>query len=760
MEQSKFSPFWVLSGLFLIALSVRGIYLTELSRIPYFDIVLPVYDHFNFDQGALNFAAGDMLARSPNNSYSPLYKYFLGTLYYIFGRNFYVVYGIQFTLGAIGAVLLFLIGRKLFDVRVGLLAFAGFSFYSTEIIYEGIILRAAFITFLGILSFYALIRLRESPTYGMLTGCALVLSLFFQSRPNTFLCLPFVIYYIHKYVFNSLESEKRIKGWGVFLVVLFLSFVPLLVQCYLVHGKFVFFDSSGPMAFLAGNFIDYPGVGFDSNLLTQFQKKYDMENLSPVSFIFQQIVTDPVGFLRMIGRKLFYFFNDLEGASNLSTYLYLENSRILPFLLNHFSLFSVLGMMGVVLAIQNREDIFLLYAFLTCLILSVVLFHVVARFRIPSAPFLILFSAYAVGRACNWAARRQVKQVTIFILVFAVLFSGLRAPENQTKIRYVDYCNWSYAYMLEEKWFDVDKAETYGIKCLEAERKINSAWGLTNTSLASIYKLYGSYLIQREDEAAGKILRNAFSIDPFDSEIFRMYSDFEKGRNKTESAIRYLQISMIVNKKDAIPLKMLIQLYYKNNSDPARLLAALKAILPMEDDPHTVQQIESEIRRLEDLLADKIDVVRISAEQARQYLSEGKWSEALEEYKKLNMFNASDASLLVEQGAAFENLNDQEKALDSYYNALLVNENNPELNKNLGNYYLSSGNLALAVVHWKRYLEISPHEGDHFLIQKRFQFFSQQLRMKSLEKQIFGLSKDQTQALFKIYRNMKVELGG
>ena len=110
MKQSQLRTLLVLSGLFLIALAVRGIYFFELSQIPYFDIVLPVYDHFNFDQGALNLAAGDVLARSPNNSYSPLYKYFLGSLYFIFGRNFYVVYGLEFVLGALGAGLIFLIG--------------------------------------------------------------------------------------------------------------------------------------------------------------------------------------------------------------------------------------------------------------------------------------------------------------------------------------------------------------------------------------------------------------------------------------------------------------------------------------------------------------------------------------------------------------------------------------------------------------------------------------------------------------------------
>ncbi|MBT5260235.1 MAG: hypothetical protein HOL84_05210, partial [Nitrospina sp.] len=103
--------------------------------------------------------------------------------------------------------------------------------------------------------------------------------------------------------------------------------------------------------------------------------------------------------------------------------------------------------------------------------------------------------------------------------------------------------------------------------------------------------------------------------------------------------------------------------------------------------------------------------------------------------------------------------NDKEKALDSYYDALLVKEDSPKLNKSLGDFYLSAGNPVLAVLHWKRYLETSPQEGEYFLTQKQYQFFSRQLRMKGLKKQIFDLSGEQTRALYKIYRTMKVELG-
>jgi 4-amino-4-deoxy-L-arabinose transferase-like glycosyltransferase/tetratricopeptide (TPR) repeat protein len=759
IKQTQFRPLLVLTGLFFIALAVRGIYFYELAQIPYFDTVLPVYDHSNFDQGALSFAGGDGLARSPNNSYSPLYKYFLGSIYFLFGRNFYVIYGLQFTMGALGAVLIFLIGKRLFDTRVGLLAFAGFALYSTEIIYEGIILRAAFITFFGILSFYMLIRLRESSGPLMLVGCALALSLFFQSRPNTFLCLPFVIFYIHKYVFENWEPQSRLRGWGMFLVPLLLSFIPLLVQCYLVHGRFVFFDSSGPTAFMAGNFINYPGAGFDPKLLVEFQKMHQLENISPVSFIFQQVMMDPAGFLKMIWRKLFFYFNDLEGASNLSIYLYLENSKVLPFMISHFSLFSALGLIGIVLVVHKREKVFLLYAFLASLILSVVIFHVVSRFRVPSAPFLILFAAYAVGRACTWWGRKEYTPVAVFAVAFLVLFYGLRVPEGYTKVRYVDYCNWSSAYLTEEKWFNVEKAETYAIQCLESKRQINSDLRVTSASLASIYKLYGSYLIQRQDELAGKILQHAFSVDPFDSELYRMYSDFQSRRNSTVLAIHHLHISRIANKNDGAPLRNLVGLYYSSDSDPGRTLAALKAVLPFENDPKTAKKVKDEIRRLEVLLETKREEVKLSAAKARKYLSEKKWKAALEEYEKLNAFNASDAKLLIEQGMAYEYLNDEERALDSFYDALLIEGKNPELNKNMGNYYLSVGNLVLAILHWTRYLETSQQDEEYFSIQERLQFYSQQLKMKSLPKQIFGLSQEQNRHLYKIYRNMKVQLG-
>jgi len=46
-----------------------------------------------------------------------------------------------------------------------------------------------------------------------------------------------------------------------------------------------------------------------------------------------------------------------------------------------------------------------------------------------------------------------------------------------------------------------------------------------------------------------------------------------------------------------------------------------------------------------------------------------------------------------------EYLSDEEQALYSFYDALLVEEENPELNKNMENYYLSKKVLVKAILH-------------------------------------------------------------
>ena len=230
----------LLLGLFCFAMVIRLLYLFELPENPLFDIFPRALDHSNFDEGAVNFSSGDWLAKSVNNSFSPLYKYFLGILYWVLNQNYFLVYLVQFILGACGSVLTFLITRHFFGLRAGFFAFLGLALFSTHIIYEGILLRASFISFLGLWSFYLLMRLPERDSIAYLVLATISLSLFFQVRPNTLLCLPVICFYFHKIVWQQHTIESKVRNWFIFGGVLFGSFLPLLIQCYIVHGKFIF----------------------------------------------------------------------------------------------------------------------------------------------------------------------------------------------------------------------------------------------------------------------------------------------------------------------------------------------------------------------------------------------------------------------------------------------------------------------------------------------------------------------------------------
>ena len=105
-----------------------------------------------------------------------------------------------------------------------------------------------------------------------------------------------------------------------------------------------------------------------------------------------------------------------------------------------------------------------------------------------------------------------------------------------------------------------------------------------------------------------------------------------------------------------------------------------------------------------------------------------------------------------------EYLNDEEQALDRFCNTLLVEEENPELNKNMENSYLSKKVLVKAILHWARYRETSSHGKEYFSTRERQNFCSHQLKMKSLPKQNFGLFHEQNRRLYKVYRNMKAQL--
>tara|TARA_B100000686_G_scaffold354921_1_gene468199 strand:+ start:1926 stop:3905 length:1980 start_codon:yes stop_codon:yes gene_type:complete len=463
IEKNKIDRVVVPLLIFVFALGIRLVYLWQFQRNPLFDVFPDSLDHFNFDQSAINFANGDLLARSVNNTFAPLYKYFLGILYWIFGRNLYVVYFFQFCMGSFSCALLYLIGRDLLGFREGVFAGLGLALYSTQIIYEGIILRASFISFLGVLSFYLLLKLKECPGKKLLLWTTLTLSLFFQARPNTLLCLPLICVFLFREVFPALSPEKPSIPWKLFFGTLFASFVPLLIQCYLVHGKFVFFDASGPHTFISGNIVNYSGVGFDSEIIDNYRRENILGYASNISFLVRHIFENPGQFFLLYVRKLYFFLNDFEAPTNISVYIFRDLSSFLKVLLNHYALISSLALIGMVALYKEGNKFFLLFAYVFSMTIAIILFLNEARYRIPAVPFFILFAAKGLGEIVTTFNERKMGRLMLQTAVFTILFIILAEPDGMTRARSNDYGNLGNAWIKKGQWGRAREAFQTGV---------------------------------------------------------------------------------------------------------------------------------------------------------------------------------------------------------------------------------------------------------------------------------------------------------
>lgn len=508
MQSKSFSipPIGFLVALFCFAFLVRIVYLLDLANNPLFDAFPQAVDHWNFDQSAINFSEGDWLARARNNAFSPLYKYFLGILYWVSSRNFYFIYGVQFFLGSISSVLIYLIGRNIFNHRVGLFAFAGFALFTTQIIYEGILLRASFISFLGVLSFYCLLRLPHKRDIQTLIFTVLILSFFFQARPNTLLCLPLVCVYLSRQGFGDIQLAERKRKWKVFWATLILSFIPLLVQCYIVHGKFVFFDASGPHTFISGNLTGYSGVGFDLKVVEDYQKESVLGYGSNIKYLIGHILSDPVGFFLLYVRKLFFFFNDFEPPTNISVYLYKEFAPVTKWLWSHYGLFAALGLTGIIVAIKKKKGHFLLGAYLISLTLAILIFLNESRYRIPVIPFYILFAGYGLDFIIQAFCAKAFRDGAASFLAASILFYTFLPINGLIPIRADDFNNMAQVLVMRG---EIKESNVYLDRAL--------ALFPENAQVQFNKGLY--HYAKSEYEISASFFEKAFSLDPSEEDI-------------------------------------------------------------------------------------------------------------------------------------------------------------------------------------------------------------------------------------------------
>jgi tetratricopeptide (TPR) repeat protein len=145
---------------------------------------------------------------------------------------------------------------------------------------------------------------------------------------------------------------------------------------------------------------------------------------------------EPFAFLGLMAKKFALFWNGNELSNNRDFYFFARGVPLMKPLIWQFiiyfpfGLIAPLAIVGIVLSHREKKRVSILEIFLLVYMLSIILFFVTARYRVPLIPLFILFSAYALDRLTSFVRQRRssqlVKHAALFLIAFILV--NLRIP--------------------------------------------------------------------------------------------------------------------------------------------------------------------------------------------------------------------------------------------------------------------------------------------------------------------------------------------
>ncbi len=187
--------------------------------------------------------------QTPARAYfhSPLYQWFLAGVYKVFGRDLLLARLVQHLLGAVTAVLVFFLVRRLLgSAGLGVAAALLNAWFGPGVFYEGQLLIDALLPLLVVSCGLAFVHLTDHPTARLALGFGLLVGLAALGRATVLVWLPLAAGWL---VFRRRQwARAALVCAGAALVVL-----PVTIRNYVVEGDVVAITSNGGINLYIGN---------------------------------------------------------------------------------------------------------------------------------------------------------------------------------------------------------------------------------------------------------------------------------------------------------------------------------------------------------------------------------------------------------------------------------------------------------------------------------------------------------------------------
>lgn len=428
----------------VLAFGVRFAFLSQARSVPLFHA--PIVDARSYWDWSDRIVAGDWMGEQVFYQ-APLYPYFLAVAKLAVGADLWRVRLIQIVIGALACGVLYLAGRRWFGARAGLVAGVMLALYPPAIFFDALIQKANLGLLWMTLLLWALSLVRERASRWRLLLAGGVLGLLMLTREETLLLVPVLALWI---LFAERERSWRERGLAVATFALALGCVlaPVAWRNWRVGGEFVVTTSQAGTNFFIGNGPAATGIyvplkpGRSDTVYERADavelaeaasgRKLTPREVSSFWFArsFEHIRAQPGTWLALVAHKLALLVNWYEVPDAEDQYFYERSSSVLRVLgwVWHFGVLLPLAAAGFVLVLARRRELVALYAIVATLTAGVLLFYLMARYRYPLVPPLVLFAAAGVVEAVTRVRERRTGSLVPALVVAAVC----AIPANRT----------------------------------------------------------------------------------------------------------------------------------------------------------------------------------------------------------------------------------------------------------------------------------------------------------------------------------------
>jgi 4-amino-4-deoxy-L-arabinose transferase-like glycosyltransferase/Flp pilus assembly protein TadD len=532
---------WSSVLVFLVAVTLRGMHLSQMERWAHFKV--PVLDAAFFDAWGQRIAAGDWFG-SGVFFVDPLYPYFLGGIYKVFGHNLDAVRVIQMLLGGLSAVLIQRLGIRLLGGAAGFLCGLLAACYRPFIYYDALLLKSALKVPLTTLFLFFSVgvleraRRREALLAGVFLGLAIL------SRGNLLLMAPVALL---AFLFSgNLKGPDRAVAAILLVAGLTLVIAPVAWRNHRAGGEWVLTTSGLGQNLYIGNHpgnntgayvgapFTRPNPDYEENDFKAEAEKRTGRRLTSgqVSRYWTDqtlavVAANPWRWIVLEGKKFWLMTHAVEIPDNYSFDFESRYSWVLRLPFPGFAIIFPLGLAGIIAAWRERRKpgLKFLAGFTVIYFASLLPFFITSRFRIPAVPALIVLAVAGLIALGTTLRRRQWGSFALLLAVVIAVGVYTRRSPGWIPVAEIHF---NFGTELQAKGHLKDAEEQF-----REALKIDPGFAEAYNNLGAVLASQG-----RADEAAA-MFRKAAGLKPgyWEADYNRADSALRAGRTAEAAAI-------------------------------------------------------------------------------------------------------------------------------------------------------------------------------------------------------------------------------